>query len=475
MVFSSVIFLLYFLPVFYLCYQIVGTKYKNYLILLASIFFYAWGAPDFIFIVLGSSVIDYQIVNLLHKSQDERKRKILLFLFVSLNLGLLAYFKYANFFVENLNSLLASVGFNHVSWTSIALPIGISFYTFQSITYAVDVYRKESEPVVKLTDYLVYILSFPQMIAGPIVKYGDIAKQLISRSETNDDRLIGFYRFVIGLSKKVLIANVMAEQADLIFNSDYSTLNWGNAWIGALAYTMQIYFDFSGYSDMAIGLGRMMGFRFPENFDSPYVSRSISEFWRRWHITLGTFMKEYLYIPLGGNRAGIFRVYFNLILVFLLSGLWHGASWNFIIWGGYHGLFLILDRIFLLKLLNKLGLVFSVASTFFIVVVGWVIFRIEDFNKIGDFFGSLMGRGNVSVFKGDLVLLDFNIIFIIAVIFSFVTLMKWGKKLELFFFKKEGYSIKEFVLLGVMSFVLLLLSISSLAGSAFNPFIYFRF
>jgi alginate O-acetyltransferase complex protein AlgI len=226
---------------------------------------------------------------------------------------------------------------------------------------------------------------------------------------------------------------------------------------------------------MAIGLGRMMGFRFPENFDSPYVSRSISEFWRRWHITLGTFMKEYLYIPLGGNRARILRVYFNLILVFLLSGLWHGASWNFIIWGGYHGLFLILDRIFLLKLLNKLGLVFSVASTFFIVVVGWVIFRIEDFNKIGDFFGLLMGKGNVSVFKDDLVLLDFNIIFIIAVIFSFVTLMKWGKKLELFFFKKEGYSIKEFVILGVMSFVLLLLSISSLAGSAFNPFIYFRF
>jgi len=475
MVFSSVIFLLYFLPVFYLSYQIFGTKYKNYLILLASIFFYAWGAPDFIFIVLGSSVIDYQIVNLLHKSQDERKRKILLFLFVSLNLGLLAYFKYANFFVENLNSLLASIGFQHVSWTSIALPIGISFYIFQSITYAVDVYRKESEPVVKLTDYLVYILSFPQMIAGPIVKYGDIAKQLISRSETNDDRLIGFYRFVIGLSKKVLIANVMAEQADLIFNSDYSTLNWVNAWIGALAYTMQIYFDFSGYSDMAIGLGRMMGFRFPENFDSPYVSRSITEFWRRWHITLGTFMKEYLYIPLGGNRARIFRVYFNLILVFLLSGLWHGASWNFILWGGYHGLFLILDRIFLLKLLNKLGLVFSIASTFFIVVVGWVIFRIEDFNKIGDFFGSMIGKGNASVFKGDLVLLDFNIIFIIAMILSFVTLMNWGKKLELFFFKKEVYSTKEFVFLGVMSFVLLLLSISTLAGSAFNPFIYFRF
>ncbi len=475
MVFSSVIFLLYFLPVFYLSYQIFGTKYKNYLILLASIFFYAWGAPDFIFIVLGSSVIDYQIVNLLHKSQDERKRKILLFLFVSLNLGLLAYFKYANFFVENLNSLLASIGFQHVSWTSIALPIGISFYIFQSITYAVDVYRKESEPVVKLTDYLVYILSFPQMIAGPIVKYGDIVKQLISRSETNDDRLIGFYRFVIGLSKKVLIANVMAEQADLIFNSDYSTLNWVNAWIGALAYTMQIYFDFSGYSDMAIGLGRMMGFRFPENFDSPYVSRSITEFWRRWHITLGTFMKEYLYIPLGGNRARIFRVYFNLILVFLLSGLWHGASWNFILWGGYHGLFLILDRIFLLKLLNKLGLVFSIASTFFIVVVGWVIFRIEDFNKIGDFFGSMIGKGNASVFKGDLVLLDFNIIFIIAMILSFVTLMNWGKKLELFFFKKEVYSTKEFVFLGVMSFVLLLLSISTLAGSAFNPFIYFRF
>ena len=347
MVFSSSIFLLYFLPLFLLVYHLVGAKYKNYVILFSSILFYSWGAPKFLFVILGSTIIDFYIVRQLFRSSEVSKRKLLLSLSIFINLGLLVYFKYANFFIENLNYSLASIGVNNVEWVNVVLPIGISFYTFQTLTYSIDVYRNKHKPLNKLTNYLVYIMSFPQMIAGPIVRFSHIADQIVSRKEVIDDKLIGFYRFSIGLAKKVLIANVMAEQADLIFGSDYSVLSTTNAWLGMLAYTFQIYFDFSGYSDMAIGLGKMMGFKFPENFNSPYVARSISEFWRRWHITLGDFMRDYLYIPLGGNRVKLkYRLYFNLWIVFILSGLWHGASWNYLIWGAYHGVFLILDRLF---------------------------------------------------------------------------------------------------------------------------------
>ena len=344
MVFSSVIFLFYFLPAFLVVYFLSPRKVKNYTALLASIAFYAWGAPKFVFVILASTIIDFFIVKALHNASEERKRKGFLMISLVMNLGLLAYFKYANFFVENLNAALNSIGLEQVGWTSVALPIGISFYTFQTLTYSIDVYRRIHEPLKKVSDYLLYIMAFPQMIAGPIVRFTHIADQIVKRKDTLDDKLVGFYRFCIGLAKKVLIANVMAEQADLIFSSNLNELTTPMAWIGMIAYTFQIYFDFSGYSDMAIGLGRMMGFRFPENFNAPYISTSITEFWRRWHMTLSGFMRDYLYIPLGGSRVNSNgRLYFNLALVFLLSGLWHGASWNFVIWGAFHGFFLILD------------------------------------------------------------------------------------------------------------------------------------
>ncbi|MFA6950343.1 MAG: MBOAT family O-acyltransferase, partial [Lentimicrobiaceae bacterium] len=285
-------------------------------------------------------------------------RRLMLTLSVSINMGLLVYFKYSNFFIENVNAVLAVFGDNQVEWTKLVMPIGISFYTFETITYVVDVYRRVHKPLDNFWDYQTYIILFPKLIAGPIIRYHDLADQITDRSqnETVDNRLTGFYRFIIGLAKKVLIANQMGLQADTIFAMNYADLDSATAWVGILAYTFQIYFDFSGYSDMAIGIGKMIGFKFPENFNSPYVSQSISEFWRRWHISLGAWMRNYLYIPLGGNRVATKRrLYFNLWFVFLASGLWHGASWSFVLWGAYHGFFLVLERGFLLKVYEKIG------------------------------------------------------------------------------------------------------------------------
>lgn len=473
MVFSSSIFLLYFLPVFLLVYHFVGSKFKNYVILGASIFFYSWGAPKFIFVILLSTIIDFYIVNKLYISKNVSQRKILLALSIFLNLGLLVYFKYANFFVDNLNLTLESMGFTQVSWTSVALPIGISFYTFQTLTYSIDVYRKIHAPLKKVSDYLLYIMSFPQMIAGPIVRFSDLADQITNRKENIDDKLIGFYRFSIGLAKKVLVANVMAEQADLIFNTDSAHLTTANAWLGMFAYTFQIYFDFSGYSDMAIGLGRMMGFHFPENFDSPYISKSISEFWRRWHITLGNFMRDYLYIPLGGNRVDSkYRLFFNLWIVFLLSGLWHGASWNFVVWGAYHGMFLILDRLFLLKLLKRIGKIPATIFTFLVVMIGWIIFRLEDLSLIKEYITKLFSFNSAFEFN---TIPAFGLMVIFAIIFSFAVSFKKGKQIEEYLFSAEKYQLKDHFVLTSTTIILLILSVSSITSSGFNPFIYFRF
>lgn len=473
MVFSSTLFLLYFLPLFLLVYHCVPKSLKNYIILLFSILFYSWGAPKFIFVILLSTIIDFYIVQKLHQTEKNQHRKYLLAFSIITNLGLLIYFKYANFFVENLNYTLESMGFTEVGWTAVVLPIGISFYTFQTLTYSMDVYRKIHVPLTKLSDYLVYILSFPQMIAGPIVRFTSIADDIVHRKELIDDKLIGFYRFSIGLAKKVLIANVMAEQADLIFSKDFSELSTASAWLGILAYTFQIYFDFSGYSDMAIGLGKMMAFKFPENFDSPYVSRSISEFWRRWHITLGNFMRDYLYIPLGGNRVGSkYRLFFNLWIVFLLSGLWHGASWNYVIWGAYHGTFLILDRLFLVKLLEKSGGIIATLFTFFVVMIGWVIFRLEDVTQIKSYIGRLFTFHS----NGELEMISaFGFIVVLAVIFSFLTSFKIGKMVENYFFRTDNYKLGEHALLIILSIFLFMMSLSSITSSGFNPFIYYRF
>ncbi len=472
MVFSSNIFLLLFLPIFILIYHITQVKLKNLVILIGSIIFYSWGAPKFIFVILSSTIIDFYIVKQLHLSTEAIKRRTYLALSISINLGLLLYFKYANFFVDNLNSFLELLGFANIQWTSVALPIGISFYTFQTLTYSIDVYRKVHPPLAKLTDYLLYIMSFPQMIAGPIVRFNTIAAQLTQRKETIDDKLIGFYRFAIGLAKKVLIANVMAEQADMIFDSHLPRQSSANMWLCILAYTFQIYFDFSGYSDMAIGLGRMMGFRFPENFNSPYVAQSISEFWRRWHITLGSFMRDYLYIPLGGNRVSSKkRLYFNLWIVFLLSGLWHGASWNFVLWGAYHGVFLILDRLFLLNLLKKAGKIPATVFTFFVNIVGWLIFRLENIGEISLFLSKMFSFNSSAI---DMIP-AFRLVGVLAFLFSFWVIFPKGKQIEQFFFFKENYSARQHVGLFILSCLLFILSISSITSSDFNPFIYFRF
>lgn len=473
MVFSSVLFLFYFLPIFMVVYQLLPYKLRNTWALIASLFFYAWGAPIFLFVVTATITLDYFIVNKIYTTDSSRSRKRLLALSVFMKVGLLAYFKYANFFVENLDSLLLAMGFEAIHWTKVALPIGISFFTFQALTYSVDVYRKVHAPLKSLADYLLYILLFPQLIAGPIVRYNEIADQLENRkaNETYDNKVLGFYRFVIGLAKKVLIANVLGAEADRAFALSEEMLTSNIAWIGIMAYTFQIYFDFSGYSDMAIGLGRMMGFKFPENFNNPYVSQNITEFWRRWHITLGRFMRDYLYIPLGGNRVSLKRMYFNLAFVFIVSGFWHGAAWNFIIWGAFHGLFLILDRLFLLKFYEKIGKYPSILITFFLTIIGWVIFRAASLDQVLYYFKALF-KFDYSDYHMDS---QFWYILIIAMLFSFSTIFIRGLRIEKFIYFSESYSNKQVLGVGFLMLILLLLSILSIVSSGFNPFIYFRF
>lgn len=474
MVFSSILFLLYFLPVFLITYYLVGKKYKNIVILLFSIFFYSWGAPKFIFVILGTTFLDFHLVKWMAQTQKESYRKWLLTLSVSINLGLLVYFKYSNFFIENVNSFLSISGGSAIQWTKLILPIGISFYTFETITYVVDVYRRLHKPLEKFWDYQLYIILFPKLIAGPIVRYHDLADQITDRTQndTIDNRLIGFYRFAIGLAKKVLIANQLGAQADAIFGMDYAGLGTYTAWIGILAYTFQIYFDFSGYSDMAIGIAKMIGFKFPENFNNPYISRSISEFWRRWHMTLGSWMKNYLYIPLGGNKVATKRrLYFNLWFVFLLSGLWHGASWSFIVWGAYHGLFLIMERSFLQRFYTKIGVFMSTIITFLIVVVGWVFFRVEKLSDALLYLKKMFAFDFSQSLKFDS---EFYTFFLIAIFFSFFTYFQVGQKIQDAIFVRE-YSIQKHLVVTCTSVILFLLCIGSITSFGFNPFIYFRF
>jgi alginate O-acetyltransferase complex protein AlgI len=473
MVFSSSLFLLYFFPVFLIVYFLLPRAAKNIFALIASILFYAWGAPSFVFVVLGSIILDFFLVQLMDRKSGSIRHWLLAASMI-LNIGLLLYFKYANFFIENFNEILHSMGMNAIHWTRIALPIGISFFTFQKITYSVDVYRKVHEPLKKVTDYALYILMFPQLIAGPIVRYHEIADQLVDRSanENIDNRLTGFFRFVVGLSKKVLIANVLGEEADKIFALGGDNINSLTAWYGIISYSFQIYFDFSGYSDMAIGIGRMIGFRFPENFNNPYISQNISEFWRRWHITLGRFMKDYLYIPLGGNKVSQGRMYFNLWVVFLISGFWHGANWNFVIWGAFHGFFLIADRLFLLRIYKTIGKIPSIAITYVIVLIGWVFFRTETLSEASAYLSSMFS------FSGDGSGIELNnkfyAILAIATFFSF-----WGgfKRIERWQEKLFGEKqhMRAIVIMSLFSILFFVLNLSMISSSGFNPFIYFRF
>ena len=472
MVFSSIIFILYFLPLFLLAYYLTPKKARNYTLLGFSILFYAWGAPWFVLFLLSSTIINFYVIRAMDSARQVLWRKLFLGISVAINLGLLLYFKYANFFMENVNYVRGWVHLDPLVWNYILLPIGISFFSFQSITYSMDVYRKIHKPLRNPFNYLLYIMMFPQMIAGPIVRYKDIADQITGRKERWEEFLNGFYRFCLGLAKKVLIADVIAVEVDKILASNYAAMDSSTAWIGIVGYTFQLYFDFSGYSDMAIGIGRMIGFKFPENFDNPYVARSVSEFWRRWHITFSVFMRNYLYYPLGGSRVKTKRrLYFNLWFVFLLSGLWHGASWNFVIYGAFHGFFLVLERLFLLKVWEKIGRI-SILFTFLIIVMARVFFRIEEYDQAVSFLGALYSFDfhSVSLAANP----HFYTMMFVAAFFSFFTLSRIGLKLQDFFYFTQ-YNNKQHVGLWLMSVVLLVLCVASLTGLGFSPFIYFRF
>ena len=478
MVFSSLTFLLVFFPAFVIIYSLLpgNRNIKNNFILLSSIFFYSWGGPKFIFAILGVTMLDYFLVGQIYKSgENTGRKKLFLLLSLSVNLGLLFYFKYFNFFIDNFNHAASLLHIESTQVSRILLPIGISFYTFESITYAADVYRNVHKPLNNFRDYQLYITFFPKLIAGPIVRYHDIADQITNHveNESYHYRLHGLLQFCLGLAKKVLIANVMGEQADKIFSQPVDNINSAAAWIGALAYTFQIYFDFSGYSDMAIGLGKIMGFVLPENFNNPYTATSITDFWRRWHKTLGAWMKNYLYIPLGGNRTSKGRLYLNLVIVFLVSGFWHGASWNFVLWGAFHGTFLILDRIFLSRLLSKIGKIPSVVFTFFVVTVSWVVFRIGDIGKLGLYLQKMF-EFDLNPETKIITNIQFNIVIWAAAFFSFFLLLPGAKPLhdKLFYSTLSKYQL---VACTAVSALLYFVCTTDVAASLFNPFIYFRF
>jgi alginate O-acetyltransferase complex protein AlgI len=474
MVFSSSLFLLYFLPVFLLIYYLAARPLKNIVLLVGSILFYAWGAPKFIFVLLGTTLLDFILVQWMDKTNRGYWRKIMLCISVGLNVGLLFYFKYCNFFIESLNTLLGITGQGQIKLLQVIMPIGISFYTFETITYVVDVYRRVHKPLTNFWDYQTYIILFPKLIAGPIIRYHDIADSITNRSaqENIDNKLTGFYRFCLGLSKKVLVANAVGAYADDVFGTNITLQSGTTAWLGLLCYTMQIYFDFSGYSDMAIGLGKMMGFTFPENFNNPYTSQSITEFWRRWHITLGAWMRNYLYIPLGGNRVSNLRLYFNLWIVFLASGLWHGASWNFIIWGAYHGAFLILDRILLLNVYNRAGKLLSTLFTLLWVMLGWVFFRCETLPHALAYLKQLFSFNLVNT-----VLLPdaaTTVWLIIACLLALFTYIPWGQKIQDKLYG-NSYTLKRHIIVSTTCAFLFIWCLAVITASNFNPFIYFRF
>ncbi len=468
MVFSSITFLLYFLPIFLLIYQYTPKSFKNTIILIASILFYSWGGPKFIFVILLTTLLDFLLTQKMYKAKTPLQKKLWLIISLSMNVGILLYFKYANFLIENINAISDI----NITTKKILLPIGISFYTFESITYIVDVYRNIHPPLKNFWQYQTYILLFPKLIAGPIVRFHEIADQITNRTETYNKKIHGLILFCIGLAKKVIIANTIGKQADEVFNMNIDSIDTTAAWIGALCYTFQIYFDFSGYSDMAIGLCKIMGFDIPENFNNPYTSQSITEFWRRWHISLGKWMKNYLYIPLGGNKLGQLRTLVNLWIVFLLSGLWHGAGWNFIIWGAYHGFFLVIERYKLLKVYQKIPSIIRVLITFIIVSTGWVLFRNEDIHH-AFFIIKKMYSFDFSKGMGYLHN-DFMFSFLLSIIFSFFILIPKFKDIQDKIYQ-FNLSKSQKLKLATLSILLYFISLSYIAALNFNPFIYFRF
>lgn len=469
MVFSSFTFLWIFLPIVLIGAILTKKKGSNVFLLLMSILFYAWGEPKYVVLLILSITMNYLCGIEISYCKSLTGKKLMLILTAAGNLFLLGYFKYYNFFAENINSILGS---EIISLRSIALPIGISFYTFQCISYIVDLYRGTIEVQRSWIDLALYISFFPQLVAGPIVKYKEIASSLNSRSINLRKAVPGLKRFCFGLAKKVLIANMLGYTVDEILSHPINELSTILSWTAAVFYTLQIYFDFSGYSDMAIGLASALGFHFKENFNLPYCSASIREFWRRWHISLSTWFRDYLYIPLGGNRKSSLRTIVNLLIVFLATGLWHGAQWNFVIWGLFHGFFLIIER------LNPAGRdnsgkfknIVKHVYTMLVVVIGWVLFRADNLSQALKqihqmFIPSGPGYWNFSEFVDPLTL----VIFFIGLFLSLGT----GHRIAEFISRRNPGAVE--ILGNVFAVILLFLSIVMLANAAHNPFIYFRF
>jgi alginate O-acetyltransferase complex protein AlgI len=456
MPFVSPLFLFIFLPLFFAVYYCAPSRLKNLVGALASLAFYAWGAPRFAPILIATSCLDFWLSRQMVRRPE--RSKVLLSFSLVLNLSLLFYFKYINFFMAQLISV--GLPFDSANWSSALLPLGISFFTFHKLSYLIDVYRRDVPPAESLVDFLLYILLFPQLIAGPIVRYHEIAPQLKSRRADPASIEAGIKLFCVGLGKKALIADYVSTIADTAFAQGFTPGPLG-AWVGTLAYAIQIYFDFSGYSDMARGLAEMMGFVFPLNFNQPYRAESITDFWRRWHMTLSAWMKNYLYIPLGGNRVGQIRSALNLWIVFLLSGLWHGAQWTFVGWGAFHGFFLSLDKLFLLEATRRLPLPLRQLLTFVLVCLGWVLFRAENFSQAMSFYSQMFSPQLFELGAEQLVR------------FSDISTRAWwmlGAGVVFAYWRSPRLLDSWLVALGLYMF-----SVISLINASFSPFIYFRF
>lgn len=471
MLFSSPLFLFFFLPLFALAYAVCPRNRKNTIILVGSLFFYAWAEPTFIAIVLASAFIDWISGWLTFRSDSIASKLGWTWLGILNNLSLLFYFKYANFFLSSFGPILKSVNIP-TPLLQVILPIGVSFIVFEKITYVVDIYRGRGKPAENIFSYLVYVFFFPKLLAGPIVKYHDIEYQFEKRTEKLRDVEAGFLRFLSGLAKKLLLADCLAGSADAIFGAGGSSVGTVHAWFGALCFALQIYFDFSGYSDMAIGMARMMGFRLRENFNMPYTATSFTDFWHRWHLSLSSWIREYLYIPLGGSKVSALRTYCNLWICFLLSGLWHGASWTFVFWGFYHGLGLVCDRLFWLKIQPKVPSLLSRTLTMFFILIGWVFFRAETFGKALEFLHAMFTWQRPTEFI--LIGYDAVFVFLIAATFSFMPPSALFTRFVRAIAQRRHLSVfRAARILGV--FALLIVCLGRASASSFHPFLYFRF
>ena len=472
MVFSSLVFLFVFLPIVLVLYYLSGKKYRNYLLLLASLFFYAWGEPTYVVIMLVSIGANYLCGLLVDEKRADKVRVAGVVISVIFNICMLGVFKYSGFFVKNINTAFNT----SLPVPEIALPLGISFFTFQAMSYVVDVYRKDAKVQKNIFDLSLYISLFPQLVAGPIVRYQTVANQIEEREHNIIKFGDGVRRFIIGLGKKVLLSNSLGMLADSVFGMQTYQLTIVSTWLGILAYSLQIFFDFSGYSDMAIGLGKMFGFEFLENFNYPYISQSASEFWRRWHISLGSWFRDYVYFPLGGSRRGNVRTYINLFIVWFLTGFWHGASWTFIAWGLYFGLLIGMEKSYLGKLLNKVPRFVRHIYLLLVVMIGWVFFRADSFSYSIEFIKNMFFMGTNVIFDGVAAsyINDYWFVLVLSMIFCMPIVDWFRRKIEVANDKILESNI-SYVLNSVVYTGILLIVIFKLVNSTYNPFLYFRF